>query len=531
MFADPHISDELAERIVAFVDREAGRDAPLTADDEAMVRELLEHDAEAQRFAEELRATNAGLDTLLDDVAAIEVPDKLVSLIRGHGASDVLIAGQPETPTSPEDADGAGDVVELGPPVATGFGYGALAAAASIAFFVSSGALLHVYTTFQDDRTRFETTLAEASKTAATSQKELADASAELQRLTAINERTLDESELASQDLAEKGDVIQHLEIEQSALQGRYDELIGENERLSDLIRERTTEVAAVDEEREQLIADLTQVRETLEAERGETSRARGVLKLQATDLSDELASKQKRLTALVEELERARRQSASNETSMSEMREEQQALQNRLAALEDDYRALVAERAEAERAVAEAEQKAAALEGNLVIAENARQATVRRLSSLQADLAASTSWLNQVAQYHRIYASTARRHLVEVGADEQEHIEQWLETVLRRPIPVPDLSDYGVTFQGARLLGVNEKPVAELVYLDANDQPLAFCIIPSDEGIKGPTVSANRDLNLVDWRDGQYAYAIVGWSNPALLSTLTQAIRPIYDL
>lgn len=35
MFADSGLADELAEKIVAFVDREAGRDAPLTAADEA----------------------------------------------------------------------------------------------------------------------------------------------------------------------------------------------------------------------------------------------------------------------------------------------------------------------------------------------------------------------------------------------------------------------------------------------------------------------------------------------------------------
>ncbi|MGI9491956.1 MAG: hypothetical protein ACR2QF_06105, partial [Geminicoccaceae bacterium] len=96
MFADPVMSNELQEKIVAFVDREAGRDAPLTAEDEAMVRDLLDRDEVAQRFAEDLRSTNAGLDTLLDDVAAVDVPDQLVALIRGHQASEVAIAARPE---------------------------------------------------------------------------------------------------------------------------------------------------------------------------------------------------------------------------------------------------------------------------------------------------------------------------------------------------------------------------------------------------------------------------------------------------
>ena len=44
MRADNGISEELTEKIFAFVDRGAGRDAPLSSEDEAMVRELLETD-------------------------------------------------------------------------------------------------------------------------------------------------------------------------------------------------------------------------------------------------------------------------------------------------------------------------------------------------------------------------------------------------------------------------------------------------------------------------------------------------------
>jgi len=95
----------------------------------------------------------------------------------------------------------------------------------------------------------------------------------------------------------------------------------------------------------------------------------------------------------------------------------------------------------------------------------------------------------------------------------------------------VPDLTPFGVTFAGARLLGINERPVAQLVYLDANDQPLALCIIPSPREVKDPTLSVNGELNLVDWRDGKHGYAVVGWSDPALLESLSEAIRPVYDL
>ena len=87
------------------------------------------------------------------------------------------------------------------------------------------------------------------------------------------------------------------------------------------------------------------------------------------------------------------------------------------------------------------------------------------------------------------------------------------------------------MTFAGARLLGINDKPVAQLVYLDQEDRPVALCIMSSTDNAKAPEDSTNGDLNLVDWRDGSYGYAMVGWSDPALLSTLAEAIKPAYEL
>ena len=64
MRADNGISDELTEKIFAFVDREAGRDAPLSPEDEAMVRDLLETDPAARALADEFREVEAGLESL-----------------------------------------------------------------------------------------------------------------------------------------------------------------------------------------------------------------------------------------------------------------------------------------------------------------------------------------------------------------------------------------------------------------------------------------------------------------------------------
>lgn len=78
------ISAELHEKLVAFVDREAGLDAPLTFEEEVLVLDLLDRDAAVHTLVEEMRTINVGLNGLLDAVAAIEVSDKLIALIRSR---------------------------------------------------------------------------------------------------------------------------------------------------------------------------------------------------------------------------------------------------------------------------------------------------------------------------------------------------------------------------------------------------------------------------------------------------------------
>ena len=75
------ISQQLFDKVVAFIDREHGRDAPLSDSDKKMVCHLIKDDPAVRDLAEDLRAVNAGLDTLLDDVADVEVPADIVNLI------------------------------------------------------------------------------------------------------------------------------------------------------------------------------------------------------------------------------------------------------------------------------------------------------------------------------------------------------------------------------------------------------------------------------------------------------------------
>jgi anti-sigma factor RsiW len=410
---------------------------------------------------------------------------------------------------------------------------------------ISSGALYRVYDTSNAERTRLQSALATATEEVATRERSLADADAEVKRLAGLADQASSQRQETAERLIANEETVQRLEVERAALEGRYAALQDDNERLGAMLQGQRTEITASEAARDRISLDLADARQALAAADSRAEDVRETLSAEVEGLTAELDRRAREVASLADELKAGMERSKAANASLAEIRKDRADLERRLAAADADKWQVQADRQVAEEAATQAERRLASLEAEmrdaesrlatvvagLTAAEAGRREAVQQVFGLEAELTASRSWLGQIAQYHRVYASTARRHLVEVGADELEHIQDWLGKMLGRPIPVPDLTDYGVTFAGARLLGISDKPVAQLVYLDADDQPLALCIIPSTGGVKNPTQSTNGELNLVDWRDGRHGYAVVGWSDPELLSSLTEAVRPVYEL
>jgi anti-sigma factor RsiW len=136
--------------------------------------------------------------------------------------------------------------------------------------------------------------------------------------------------------------------------------------------------------------------------------------------------------------------------------------------------------------------------------------------------------WLDQVAEYHRVYAAQTR-HLVEVPAAQKDHLESWLSGQTGVAFTVPDLAASGLTFQGARLLVASGKPVAQLMYTDATGQVIAVCFMAGGDAALGdsigPFASQTFDtLNMVSWKSRDASYVVVGPKEDAALDDIAKA-------
>lgn len=137
------------------------------------------------------------------------------------------------------------------------------------------------------------------------------------------------------------------------------------------------------------------------------------------------------------------------------------------------------------------------------------------RLLIAPVEVAAAPGWLDQVADYHRVYARQ-ERHLAEVPATDAAHLQTWLADTTGVSFTIPDLSGLGLTLRGGRLLVAAGKPVGQLMYTDAAGEVVALCFVAGGDAAAddGPTAFTTRDfgdIDMVVWKDRAASYVVVG--------------------
>ena len=124
-----------------------------------------------------------------------------------------------------------------------------------------------------------------------------------------------------------------------------------------------------------------------------------------------------------------------------------------------------------------------------------------------------TAGWLADIADYHAVYASQGR-HLVEVGADEADHLQTWLSNSIGASFTIPDLSEFDLTFEGGRLLVANGKPVAQLMYRLPDGTVVALCLQDSNRDVQGAPAFREQTINgfdFVSWSSGGADYVVIG--------------------
>ncbi|HEX3861370.1 MAG TPA: hypothetical protein VHY35_06715 [Stellaceae bacterium] len=126
----------------------------------------------------------------------------------------------------------------------------------------------------------------------------------------------------------------------------------------------------------------------------------------------------------------------------------------------------------------------------------------------------ANNIWLDNAAGYYKLLANAGDNKLIDVPAtnDPREALQK-ISQSLPQQMRLPDLKPWGLTFRGARLIVVDGRPAAQLVYGTDNKAigSLSLVISGSKQADMQPTFDRRQDVNMLYWRHQGRAYALVG--------------------
>lgn len=146
------------------------------------------------------------------------------------------------------------------------------------------------------------------------------------------------------------------------------------------------------------------------------------------------------------------------------------------------------------------------------------------RFGSHRTDVAEAAT-RDAIAAY-RTFA-VEKLHPVEVKADEEAHLNQWLSRRLGHAIPAPDLSAQGWSLMGGRLLPTtSDGPAAMFMYADTAGRRLTL-YARSDDGGKptGFHMDREADIGALGWSDRSLSYVVTGRGDRGELMGAAEAI------
>ena len=153
-----------------------------------------------------------------------------------------------------------------------------------------------------------------------------------------------------------------------------------------------------------------------------------------------------------------------------------------------------------------------------------ARQTVMPAPDTLTGQGFQQRDWLDDIVSHYRLYSRQQNR-LVEIGADKPADILEWLTTGTGVGFRIPDLTDSGLAFVGARMVTAENTPTGVLFYRrtsgDNDGDILALTFSRVRPETTKPIEDIRLDTGLVSWSTPLATYVIVAPSSAADLDEI----------
>lgn len=124
-------------------------------------------------------------------------------------------------------------------------------------------------------------------------------------------------------------------------------------------------------------------------------------------------------------------------------------------------------------------------------------------------DSAGPAQIASRAIEAHVIY-SAEKLHVVEVGADQKDHLVGWLSKRVGTTLVAPDFSASGYELVGGRLLPADSRAAAMFIYQDTAGARISLYVV-RDPGAPDTGFKLREELGAcaLYWLDGGYGYAV----------------------
>ncbi len=126
----------------------------------------------------------------------------------------------------------------------------------------------------------------------------------------------------------------------------------------------------------------------------------------------------------------------------------------------------------------------------------------------------------------HRIY-SAEKLHPVEVRADQEQHLVEWLSRRLNTELKAPNLAAQGYVLVGGRLLPSTDRMAAQFMYENPRGVRVTLYVRRGawENSESGFRYLESEDANTFYWVDGPFGYALSGNMARADLLALSETV------
>ncbi|TCU28023.1 anti-sigma factor RsiW [Rhizobium azibense] len=155
------------------------------------------------------------------------------------------------------------------------------------------------------------------------------------------------------------------------------------------------------------------------------------------------------------------------------------------------------------------------------VIADRAYLGISRSLSKDEGD----ADWRAVVAEYISLYTPDTLAGPVPPGDVQSVQLAQ-IDRKLGLALSPRMVALPGVDFKRVLLLEYDERPLAQIGYLDPETGPMALCIIRSDKGEKAPEIEGRKGMNVIYWSSRSHAFMLIGHAPADRMQELVDNLR-----